>query len=751
MGRARTIARRSFLIGSAAIVGGVAFGVFVAKRPIPNPLLETLGEGEAAITPYVKIDASGITLITPRADMGQGSYSVQAYLIAEELDIDPTTATLTPGQPGPAYFNRAVLGEVVPFAAHNRSAMAEGLRNAMAVPAKFLAFQMTGGSSTVPDSYTRLRMAGATARETLKDAAARQTGHARATLRTEDGHVILPDGTRIAYTALARHAAEIAPVTDVTLRDPSEWRYLGREGLMRTDMRAKVTGEERFGIDITFPGMKFATVRANPGLGGEVIRYDASAAETMRGVERIIPISHGIAVVADNTWRAFRAADALEITWGAPDYPATSEAMFDTLEQTLSARRGREPRLRNDGDAAQVLENAPRVIEARYRVPYLAHAPLEPMNAVVHASPARLDIWTGTQIPLFIRDRAARIAGIDKGDVHVHVYPMGGSFGHRLEMTHVEQAVEIARALPDTPIKMTWSREEDMTHDYPRPAAVAHARGTVTEGRVECLDLSVAQSGMLSSWFGRLMGLPVPGYDPTLTAGAWDQPFAIPHYRVTGYRAQEMVPISSWRAVGATSNGFFHDCFLDELIHAAGADPLAERIRLCSDPTSRRVLETVGELAGWTGPDLGPQRGRGVGFTQSFGVPCAHVVEVTQTDRGIRIDKVFTAIDSGRVLDPTNYRAQGMGGVIWGLGHAMNCALTYENHAPQQTNFDSYAGMRMYQVPQIEIRILEDGQRIRGVGEPPVPPAAPALANAIFAATGQRIRTLPLRNEIAFL
>ncbi len=750
MSRLGTVTRRAFLIGGVAVAGGVAFGVYRAVRPVDNPLLDDLAPGEAAITPYVKIDAEGITLITPRADKGQGAYSIQACLIAEELDIDPATATISPGLPGPAYYNGAVLGEGTPFPAYDEGTLANATRRFMSVPAKLFALQLTGGSTTVPDSYERLRMAGAVARETLKEAAARRTGVDRQELRTGDGAVILPDGGRIAYTDLAADAAGIEPVQDVVLRDPAQWRILGKPDLRRLDMVAKCTGTEKYGIDLRFDGMLHATVRANPRRGGAVERYDATAAQAMRGVRQVVPVSHGVGVIADNTWRAFRAAEAIEIVWGEAAYPENSEGIFAALEAALDNEDHYDHRQRDDGDVEAALQGG-QVVEAGYRVPFLAHAPLEPMNAVVRVGDDRVEIWTGTQIPLFVRDHAAGIAGIDKDKVFVYAQPMGGSFGHRLEGTHVQQAVELAMAVKGTPLKMTWSREEDMTHDYPRPASVARGRGRVSGGRVETFDLAVSQSAMVPEWFGRLTGMTIPGPDATITTGSWDQPFAIPNYRVTGYRAPSMVPVSSWRSVGASGNAFYHESFLDELIHAAGADPLAERIRLCMHEPSRKVLEAVGDMAGWSGPSPGGKRGRGVAFCLSFGVPGAQIVEVTDTGRGIRIDKVFVAVEVGRVLDPVNLEAQVFGGVIFGLGHAMNCELTYAGQVPQQNNFHAYEGMRLYQSPAIEVRALTNGKSVRGIGEPGVPPAAPALANAIFAATGQRIRELPLNKHVDFV
>ena len=750
MSRIGKIARRTFLIGSAAIVGGVAFGTYLAKRSIPNPLLTDLEPGTAAITPYVKIDATGITLITPRADKGQGAYSIQAMLIAEELDIDPHSALIDPGMPGPAYYNGSLLSEGVPFPAYDQGAVAEAMRGFMAVPAKLFQMQLTGGSSTVPDAYVKLRMAGAVARETIKQAAAERLGVARSDLRTQDGHVIAPDGTKIAYTDLAAEAATVEPITDVELRAPSEWKILGKADMRRTDMIAKCTGTEVYGIDFAVEGMVYASVRANPGIGAGVARFDASQAEGMRGVQKIVPVTSGVGVIADNTWRAFKALDAIEIEWNAPSYPGTSAEIFATLEASVNNADLFDHRQRDEGDVEAALKGA-EIIEAQYRVPYLAHAPLEPMNAIVRISDDRCDIWTGTQIPLFVRNKAADLAGLEKDQVFVHVLPMGGSFGHKLEMTHVEQAVELAIAVKGTAVKLTWSREEDMTHDYPRPAAVSQARGKVVDGKVDTFDLSVAQSGLMSGWFERLVGMGVPGPDATITTGSWDQPFGIPNYRVTGYRAPDIVPVSSWRSVGPSGNGFLHDGFLDELIHAAGADPLAERIRLCIDDTSRKVLEAVGEMSGWDGPSLGANRGRGVGFCMSFGVPVAQVVEVTSTNAGIRIDRVYVAVDTGAVLDPVNFEAQVFGATLFGLGHAMMAELSYDNHTPEQTNFDGYNSLRLYQTPGVEIRALTNGTKVRGIGEPGVPPAAPALANAIFAATGKRIRELPLNKHIDFV
>lgn len=746
MSRIGTIARRTFLVGSAAVAGGVVFGVYAYKRAPANPLLKGLGDGEAALTPYVRIDKSGVTIITPRADLGQGAYSVQAALVAEELDVAWGSFKVEPGPPSVAYYNGRVAAEGFPIAATDAGLIARTARVFGDAVAKFISLQITGGSSTVPDAYDKLRMAGAVARDVLLQAAAGQTGIAKANLKTRDGAVITPDGTALSYASLASAAAKIAPPSSVALKPEAQWRYLGKP-MRRIDVVAKSTGTATFGIDLRLPGMVYATVRTNPRLGGGMKSFDAGAAEKARGVLKIVPITGGVGVIADNTWRAFKAASLLKFDWGPAPYPATSAAIFEAIAASFVDAR-RDSRFKDEGNVDAALKSG-AVLAAEYRVPCLAHAPLEPMNAVVQLKDGRLDIWTGTQIPVFLVVAAAAMTGLRPENIHVHAQLNGGSFGRRLEDDYVRQAIELAKAFPGRPIKMTWTREEDMTHDFPRPPGMARMRGAVQDGKVVAYDLSIAYPSVTASQTGRL-NQSLPGPDVAIVAGAWDQPFRIPNYRVSGYRVPPLMPVSSWRSVGASGNGFLHDCFLDELIRAAGADPLEERLRLCWHEPSRKVLEAVREMSGW-GSALEPGRGRGVAFTLSFGVPVAEVVEVTSTPRGIRIDKVFVAVEVGKVLDPVNFENQVQGGVIWGLGHAMNAQITYADGMAEQTNYHAFEGMRLYQTPQIVVRALTNGGEIRGVGEPPVPPAAPALANAIFAATGKRIRELPLSKHIAFV
>ncbi len=753
MGKVATIARRTFLIGTAAVAGGVAIGYLAYMRDPANPVLDGLAEGEATLNPYVRLDAEGVTLITPRADKGQGAVSIQAALLAEEMDLAWGDFKTDFGVPSAAYYNGKVAVEGFPIAATSDTLLARAGRQAGEVIGKLVGMQITGGSSTVSDAYDKLRVAGAVARQMLMMAAAQQSGVALAQLKTKDGAVILPNGQALSYASLAAAAAQFKPPADVKLKPQAEWRYLGQP-MQRLDIVAKSTGTAQYGIDLRLPGMVYATVRANPRLGGGMVSMDASEAEKARGVIKVVALPQGFGVIANNTWRAFQAAALVQPVWGPSPYPETSEALFASVAASFNAEQ-QDSRNKDDGDVDAALAAAgAQVIEAEYRVPYLSHSPLEPMNAVVQLKDGVLDIWTGTQIPRFLVDGVAGVTGIAAKNIRLHVMIMGGSFGRRLEDDYVKQAALLAQAHPGVPIKLTWTREEDMTHDFPRPLAIARLRGAVDSQQVQAMDLGIASPSVTASQMGRL-GFPSAGPDVAIVAGAWDQPFAIPHYRVTGYKAPASVPVSSWRSVGASGNGFLHESALDELIHAAGADPLAERLRLCSHEPSRRVLQTVGELSGWNTPLApapdGAKRGRGLAFTLSFGVPVAEVVEVTATAQGIRIDQVFVVCEVGKVLDPVNFENQVQGGVVFGLGHAINCELTYVDGAPQQTNFHAYAGLRLNQTPRIVVQALETTDEIRGIGEPSVPPAAPALANAIFAATGQRIRELPLNKAVGFV
>ena len=747
MGRVKTIARRSFLIGSAAVAGGVAFGVHRAFKDLGNPNLANLKEGAASFNPWVVIDDQNITLIGPHGDKGQGVMSAQVTLIAEELDVEPEQVVASFGKPDASYYNTAFAEAMAGYPLYVFTEDAERTRRIAGRAIRGLFPSMgTGGSTSMPDSFNKLRHAGAVARETLKQAASDRTGVPVSQLKTEKGTVVLPDGNILTYQELASAAADVRKINDVKLRDPSEWRLIGKP-MKRIDMIPKVTGTMQYGIDVELENMLYAAIRVNPRQGGVMNSYDATTAKQMRGVSDIVEITGGVAVIADNTWRAIQASNAITFDWGPAPYPAEQADHWSRLEGAFNEEH-LNAEARNDGD---VLAAAGVAVTGEYRSPYVAHAPLEPLNATILVTDDRVDIWTGHQVQMFVESFVAEITGHDVENVHLHNQYMGGSFGHRLEFDFVKQAAEIANKKRGTPVKMTYSREEDFAHDFPRHITMGRGTGKHANGQVTSLDVEIAGQSVIKSQMGR-MGLNLPGPDTQLHEGAWDVPNTnLPNIRVRSYLVTDLAPVSSWRSVGAAPNTFIYDTLLDETIHAAGADPLMERIRLMGHEPSVRTLEAVGEMSSWNGPKPAKNKGRGVAYGFSFGVPVAMIVEVENTTSGIRLNDVWVAADVGTVIDPENLTNMAEGGTVFGLGHAINCEITYSDGMAEQTNYHMHEAMRMYQCPRIHFQALENMPKVRGFGEPPVPPSAPALGNAIFAATGTRLREMPFNKFIDFV
>lgn len=740
------ITRRTFLVASVAIAGGVGFGYWKYKQPYGNPLNNDLLEGEATLTPYVLINQDGVSIIVPRAEMGQGVHTTLAALVAEELDIELKSVNVIHGPASGAYFNAAVLEEALPFAFTDTSRLANNARDFVHVPAKLLGLQITGGSSSVADAYHKMRVAGAAAREVLIKAAALKTGISDSLLKTNNGAVVTEDGRRLSYKSLAITAADIEPSAEPALKPQSQWKILGKSQ-KRVDVVAKSTGTAEFGLDIELPDMLFASIRCNPRLGAAMNSYDASLAKTMPGIKRIIEIDNGVAVIATNTWYAFKAVNSITFEWAKATYPINSAAHLNALENSFNDDQ-QDSQFRDDGDVQTKLEGATNIISAEYKVPYLAHAPMEPMNATVWFRNDKLDIWAGTQIPTQAVKEAMAITGLDESNIRVHTTLMGGSFGRRLEMDYIIQAIKIAKEAPGAPIKLTWTREEDTTHDNYRPMGIARFKAIVSNDEPLVVDLQLAGGSVNTSQMGRL-GIPAAGPDIAIVQAAWDQPYGIEHYRVTGYRPENDFPISSWRSVGASQNGFFHESMMDEIAHAKNQDPLQFRLDLITHDPSKKVIEAVAKMSDW-GRALPTGHGRGLAFCLSFGVPSAQVIEVAMIAGKVKILKIFAAVDVGIAMDPRNIEAQVSGGLLFGLSAAMMGEITLKDGIVEQTNFHQFTSLRMNQTPEITVKVLENGDRVKGIGEPAVPPAAPALANAIFAATGMRIRELPLNKSVNF-
>ncbi len=743
MAQLMKIARRGFLFGSVALAGGVAFGWWKYKTPYGNPLETELAEGASALTPYVLIDQSGIQIIAPRAEMGQGVHTTLAALVAEEMDLRLDQITVIHGPASHAYFNAAVLREGIPFAPTDQSWLAETLRDATAIPSKFLGLQITGGSSSTPDGFDKMRLAGASARAALLQAAAEAFGLPVENLVTKDGRVIAPDGRSLSYIELAPKAAGITLSAEPPLKPRPDWKLLGTSQ-NRTDMLAKVTGTAAYTADLRLPGMRFATARTSPRLGGKMLSYDASAAEAMPGVERILPLEDGVAVIATNTWAALQAAQAIIFDWGPAPYPASSAEISAQLTAALHPDF-KDSTQRNDGDVETALSGD--VFEALYSTPYLAHATMEPMTAAALLADGKLTVWAGNQLPTQILTEGSKITGLPLEAISVETRLMGGGFGRRAEMDVIKQVITLAKAMPGTPILLTWSREEDMTHDAYRPAAIGRVRAKLDGGKIAGFDYATASSSVIESQAGRL-GYAIPGPDATIVQGAWEQPYRFANHRVTGYRAPVMVPVGSWRSVGASQNAFFHESAIDELAHLAKADPLAFRLAQIDHAPSRKVLEAVAEACDWGNTPTG--RARGLAFCLSFGVPCAQVIEVADSPQGLRMTAAWAAVDVGIALDPRNIEAQVTGAMIYALSAAIRGEITFADGEAQQQTFWDYEPLRLPQVPPITVRVLENLPQIRGIGEPATPPAAPALANAVFALTGQRLRDLPLGKAVKF-
>ena len=508
-----------------------------------------------------------------------------------------------------------------------------------------------------------------------------------------------------------------------------------------------MTGTAQYAIDVRLPGMKFATVRMNP-RRTKMLSYDASAALAMEGVEKVIDLGSGIAVVARNTWIAIQAAEATEIVWDEPIYPKTTEALNALALTAFDRPANSSPR--DEGDVDKPQEGLE--ITAEYEAPWLAHTTMEPMSSAALFSGGKLTIWSGAQAPILARDRAAEAIGIPPEDVDLIVPFLGGGYGRRSVADFTILAAKVAAAMPDVPVSVTWSREEDMRNDYYRPAAWGRFRGVVRDGQAVLVEGKIASTSLTND--------SSPPTDPTekqmgdreLVAGAWDQPYGIPNYRISGYTARTGAPIGYWRSVGASYNGFFFDTFIDELAYAAQRDPLQFRLEMArkEHAPSAGVIEAVAEMSDWGAPR--PEgTAVGIGFTYSFGAAVAQVVQVTQRDRGISIDKVWIAADVGRALDPGNLEAQLSGGAIFGLSAAVMEKITFMDGIAEQQNFWDYDALRMQTAPATEVRVLETAYRISGIGEVGVPPAAPALGNALFRLTGRRARKLPFKEDFNLL
>lgn len=726
--------RRAFLIGSVAIAGGVAIG-FYQRLPDKLPGTIPLQPGQVALTPYVLVDNVGITIVAPRAEMGQGIHTTLAALVAEELDVNLEQVNVVHGPASEHYSNSKLYGpRPYPGRTHGEPT------------------QATGGQTSIRDGFFKMRSAGAAARKVLIQAAAQRLGVPEHSLRTANGAVIAPDSSRLPYEALAEAAANLPLDQNPPLKPRDQWRILGHS-LPRVDMATKCCGTAEYGIDISLEGMLYATVKRCPYLGGSLLHADTAAAQDMPGVRKIVTFQGGVIIIASNTWYAFQAANGLKCRWSPPHYPADTAQHRAAIEAAFEGPASYQPIDRGDVEASLEKEQG---LRATYRAPYLAHATMEPLNATALLADNRLDIWAGTQFPTLAQLVGARLAGLNSDHVHVHTPYLGGGFGRRFEMDDVEAAVLAALAMPGHPIKLTYTREEDFRHDTYRPMATARFKASIANEKELALLVDVAAPSLFRSGEirrSRMTAEPAgrePKADVSISMGLKDQPYQFQHLRVNAYKAEELLPVGWWRSVGESQNTFFLESMIDEIAHASGKDPLALRLDHLHDEASRAALQQVATLSDWGAP-LPPGHARGLAFALSSGAATAQVVEIRRTNDSIALERIFIAVDVGIALDPRNIEAQVEGAIGFGLSAAIYGEINIVDGRVKEGNFNDYRLLKMHQLPAIKVAILESGNRIFGVGEAGTPTTAPALGNALFAATGTRLRELPFSKHLHFL
>ncbi len=704
------VSRRLVLKAGAAIGGGLMIGWRWESSTA------TAAEDASVFAPnaFVRIDRQGkVSIVSPMAEMGQGVYTALPMLVAEELDADMSTVTVEHSPPSDTLYGTAFLG----------------------------GSQTTGNSSSIRAFYLPLRQAGAAARAMLVAAAAEKLNVDANALITEPGFVVDAAGKRrIAYGELTDAAAKMPIPTDVKLKDPSVFRIVGTPA-KRLDVAGKVDGTAVFGIDVKLPGMQIATVAASPVFGGTLTSLDEAAALKVPGVHQVAKLDNAVAVIAEHYWAARKGLEAANPKFD--DGPNASLTTADVVAALAKASERQGAVAKNEGDVASALANAATKVEATYEAPFLAHATMEPMNCTVEVTADGCDIWVGTQIPTVAQQAVAQMLGLKQEAVRLHNHLLGGGFGRRLEYDFIVQAALIAKQAKQ-PVKVVWSREEDIQHDMYRPYYY------------DRLSAGLNEQGMPIAWSHRIVGSSImarffppafkDGIDPDAVDGAIDMPYAIENKRIEYVREEPPgIPTAFWRGVGPTHNVYVVESFIDELAAIAKKDPVDyRRAMLGNNPRALYVLNRAAEIAGW-GEPLTDRRGRGVCVHNTFGSFMSQVAEVTVSESGeVHVDRVVCVVDTGVAVNPDTIVAQMQSGIIFGITAALWGEITLKNGRVEQSNFTDYKMLRINEAPIIEVEVVKSSADPGGIGEPGTTSLAPAVLNAVYAATGVRLRKLPI-------
>jgi isoquinoline 1-oxidoreductase beta subunit len=705
MSQLKNPSRRTFLKSGAAVGGGLVIGV-----SLPGMFNNAFAAADSsAINAWVRIGSdNSITILCARSEMGQGVVMALPTLVAEELEVDLNKVKVEFAPPGEVYINSMLGG------------------------------QLTGGSTSVRDAWEKLRIAGAQARMMLVAAAAQEWGVDTAKCTARNGMVSGPKGKMAKYGQLAEAASKLPVPKDVVLKDPSKFRYVGKP-LKRMDTAGKITGKTEFGIDVKLPGMLYAALAQCPVIGGKVVSFDAAKAKGMPGVKHVVQITDGVAVVADSWWQAKQARDAIDVKWDeGPNKALNSESVSAGLATAMSQPGAQ---IKQQGNVAEAMKTAAKTVQATYEMPFLSHSPLEPMNFTADVRKDSALLIGSIQFQQLAMGMASAITGLKPEQITIKTTFLGGGFGRRIDCDYMAQAVEISKTV-GAPVKLVWTREDDMTHDFYRPISLTQMSGGLdASGKPVALSFKMSSPSVTARLFPPLVK---DGVDPLMTEAIL-VPYDIPNQSVATVIHDTGLRVGYMRSVSHALNVFANESFIDEMAAAAGKDPYEYRLALLDkQPRFKNVLQLAAEKAGW-GKPLPSGRARGIGLMEGYDTYMAQVAEVSVVDGAVKVHRVVVAVDLGRMVNPNIVEQQLESNIVFGLTALLYGDITLKDGRVQQSNFHEYKLLRMPECPKIEMHIVKSTEKPGGIGEPGMALLSPTVANAVFALTGKRLRKMPFR------